>query len=427
MENVNLIDERWKNYYNQLKEIPATNIVNPVITKTMSITGYKDDVDLLVKGLPLSGVKTVLEIGCGYGGFAKEFLKRYPHIEQYVVVDHPQMLRFTKETFGDYDKIVYLSVGEEAKEIISNSNFDLLISNHCISETPGEYQDWIAGTVFDNVTKAFIIDGDLTQTKFNQWLYYELNKRFESVTIQDSNDRHFIKAYSANKVNQTLVLSSGRSGTNMVLEVLTAHPGYYPYPGVEDKTVISNPRELHYQYLAKSDTTYIDNLESIQTLLSLNPELRLVWPVRHPYDWAMSKLRRGQPKSQGGDGSEQIADDATVEGCISDFEHMLECFYIGDKHLVRMEDLILNTEHTIRELCEYLDIPFNPNMMSFPSRIRNADKRARYGDKLDTSQVDLYKRVDEVYDGYFRDKRDQLDQVWESKAVQQMIELFGYA
>ena len=87
------------------------------------------------------------------------------------------------------------------------------------------------------------------------------------------------------------VIGCGRSGTNMVLEILSGHSALCPTsPDPEDKRFFVRGRRFPPGYLSKCDTDY-GSTESLIALLRLNSRLKIVWTIRDPRDICLSKLR----------------------------------------------------------------------------------------------------------------------------------------
>ena len=228
---------------------------------------------------------------------------------------------------------------------------------------------------------------------------------------------------------QVVVLSCGRSGTNMVLEILSGSPSLIPSDVVEDKQIFRD--QVAYGrvgipdgYLTKCDTVYIDSPLQIGKTLDAYPDLKIVWTVRHPKDWVLSKLYRGRAKSS----NDSPSDDATLNGCVYDMNWMYTCYsYLKKNHgdrfiVVRMEDVINNLEYEATQMCISLNITYDDNMLNFISRMRHAGKRQRYK-TLDNSQIDMWKRMYDIYDGWFKNKTEQIE-VFE--AVDYIVKEFGY-
>ena len=176
------------------------------------------------------------------------------------------------------------------------------------------------------------------------------------------------------------------------------------------------------------DTVYINNLEQIDELFKNNPLLRILFTVRDWRDCAMSKFYRGQP----GQDNHIIADDATVNGCLEDLKWMETIHdYLIEKYFrntltVKMEDIILDFDRTIESICGFCALPFErENMISFTERYRNDFKSNRYKD-IDKSQVKLYKRIDTVYEGFFKEDKNKKDINEVFDKIEPLLLKYGY-
>jgi len=143
----------------------------------------------------------------------------------------------------------------------------------------------------------------------------------------------------------------------------------------------------------------------------------------------MSKIYRGTP---GNDAGATPADDSTFDGCLEDIKWMSEIYCHIVNHfrdrikLVKMEDVILDYEKTMTDICEFCGIDYLPEMKDFTSRFRGSVKRTkgkRYNG-IDKGQVGLYKRKDSVYDGFFLSHDLDLDKLF--IALTGDMSLFGY-
>ena len=232
-----------------------------------------------------------------------------------------------------------------------------------------------------------------------------------------------------------LVLGCGRSGTNMVLEVLRGSPRYNSPLGnrAEDRSFFQTytTAPVPIAYLTKNVTAYIQNFNQIEQVLVTNPTLKIVWTVRDPRSLALSKIYRGRGHRHG------AITDASYEGCVRDIAHMRDLHhqtatqFPGRSYVVKMEDLILDLDGTIAGICEFCEIPVSPQMRDFIPRYRTPDKAARYK-TLDNGEVDIHKRVNEIYGGYFAGNgwRDPswgdvtIESLW--AALRPCVEYFGY-
>lgn len=112
-------------------------------------------------------IKTVLEIGGGFGGLAKLLMNVY---QEYTMVDNEKMLNLVRENDVKAELIDAKDI-----EVMKNRKFDLIISNHCLSETPPEYHNWVGVNIFPNCKNIFIID-DKTMEEYIQ-RYFDFEKK----------------------------------------------------------------------------------------------------------------------------------------------------------------------------------------------------------------------------------------------------------
>jgi hypothetical protein len=213
-----------------------------------------------------------------------------------------------------------------------------------------------------------------------------------------------------------LIVGCGRTGTNMLLEMLRGSSFLHATAVTEHKTVFKNCPELPSEYLSKCDTVYIPNLKKVDDLILKNRNVKILFTIRDFRDCVLSKIYRGQP---GQDGNIELADDATPDGCVMDIRWADKIYeYIKFKYpqnimLVKMEDVILNTEKTLSNVCDFCNIPYEKvKMLKFTSRYRNQDKSSRYK-SLDKSQVGLHTRIKEIYDGFYRDFAENIYPIYQ--------------
>jgi hypothetical protein len=191
----------------------------------------------------------------------------------------------------------------------------------------------------------------------------------------------------------------------LILEVLRGHSFFQASKEPEDKQFFKRQKEYTANYLTKCDAIYY-RLNDLEKTLQLNPHLTIVWTMRDPRDMVLSKIYRGQPRSKGGDGSDRVADDATPKGCIEDMFHSYSYYkYLKQNHrdkllVVKMEDVILDIERESKRLCRKLNLDWEGAMTHPVPRLRQKEKRKRYKN-LDKKQIGLWKRWQEVYDGFF--------------------------
>ena len=77
-----------------------------------------------------------------------------------------------------------------------------------------------------------------------------------------------------------LILSCGRTGTNILLETLRGSSVLRATPIAEDKNVVRRGQISYKNYLSKCDTAYVDDLNQVKSLMDNNPDLLILWTIR---------------------------------------------------------------------------------------------------------------------------------------------------
>jgi hypothetical protein len=215
----------------------------------------------------------------------------------------------------------------------------------------------------------------------------------------------------------------------MLLEILSGSSYLDQTEVIEDKTFCTSGSVFPDRYLSKCDTWYC-NKDDLKITLNRNPSMKILWTIRNPKDMCLSKLRRGRPISEGGDCHDGVSADATYDGCMFSLRKMFDLYKtveaeFADRLLVvKMEDIIRDIEGTTVCICEFIGIPFEKNMLYFMSRMRNRFKKKRYGNGVDKTQLDLWKRYRLIYDGFFTDKVELVERLFDD--VSFISEEFGY-
>jgi len=220
-----------------------------------------------------------------------------------------------------------------------------------------------------------------------------------------------------------MILSSGRSGTNLLLSMLSNHKFFVkeaPYP--EDKYCWLMPESIKPKLtrICKSDTHYITNFFYLERYLKMHPEMKILWMLRNPKDWCMSKIRRGY---------ERDSYDATFEGCVADMFHMFRLYKQLEKYMpshvmpVKMEDLIMAPKEQLKIICNFLQVNYTDDLLDFESNATKKNLTKRYKG-LDKSQIGLYKNWETAYDGFLT--KIDFDMLDVFKYMEPLIEYFGY-
>lgn len=218
------------------------------------------------------------------------------------------------------------------------------------------------------------------------------------------------------------VVSCGRTGTNLILEVLTGskqlHPSAYP----EDKLLFKRNAPVRDDYyLTKCDTVYCKGFSEFKKFMTLNPTAKIIWAIRDPRDIILSKLRRGLENGA-----------YTYKSALEDMNYMFHLLLrsVKEKYfperilIVKMEDVIKYVSLEAKRMCKFLGIKYERNMKYPHERMRHVGKKERYP-TLDKSQIGLWKQgIDKVYDGFFVDKDIDIQSMF--KIVKPMITFFGY-
>lgn len=98
----------------------------------------------------------ILEIGAGTGYLARDILNEYKDVE-YSILDLENHFPVIKNTLKGYPHVKYIP--SRIYEKIFDHDWDMLVSTHCLSETP----DYYYSNIFQNikVKECFIIEGNI--------------------------------------------------------------------------------------------------------------------------------------------------------------------------------------------------------------------------------------------------------------------------
>lgn len=216
-----------------------------------------------------------------------------------------------------------------------------------------------------------------------------------------------------------LITGAGRGGTSLVRELVRGLGivGFYR-GGEEDRNFFKYSR-LPKNYGTKLT---IENegftLENLIKAMKRYTDLRIVFSLRHPVDNCMSKIVRGQRRSDGGDSKvERLAPDATVEGAIITVKRMRHIHkeivkqFSHRIHTVMMEDLILNPEREVNKIAMFLGVKITKRALEFYKHNTNRYQKKRYGTQLDASQIGLYERWDIAFNGFFKNREKDIKKI----------------
>jgi protein-L-isoaspartate O-methyltransferase len=133
----------------------------------------------LLSGNPLNNV---IELGAGFGNFSRIF-RQYVEVFQYEIFDIPIMSRFAKKFLREHFLQTLIFNSATDIEYAHATNYDLFISNICMSEMPQEWRQEVVDRIWPNCKTLFVIDGDSNNKAFDVWLEEQIKKHFSTVKI----------------------------------------------------------------------------------------------------------------------------------------------------------------------------------------------------------------------------------------------------
>jgi hypothetical protein len=194
---------------------------------------------------------------------------------------------------------------------------------------------------------------------------------------------------------QAFICGCGHSGTSLLANMFAAHPRV-AVPRIETRIFMTDDREearRAYQamveetvvpgrrFLVEKTPKHIHHLDMIRDLV---PGARFVLPVRDGRDVVASLVRRHFTVQQG------------INRWIRDNRIVLAERDAPDVHVYRHEDLVRDTEGTLRGICAAIDLPFDNAMLRYheeerlwfgASTVRPPGKRRPSNDVYRTWQV----------------------------------------
>jgi hypothetical protein len=234
-------------------------------------------------------------------------------------------------------------------------------------------------------------------------------------------------------MSRLLITGPGHSGGNWVTEICRSTGVYNFTDVIEDRSIMYRPK-LYDGYATKITTDFPGiNWISFSNLLSMYEDLKIIFTFRHPLDNCLSKIVRGMPM----EGNEPFKDliefsyEATMDGSVKSIEYAfltlntLGLTEFSDRVTsVRLESLINNEKSVVEYICDFIGIDYKDEFLGGYERTNNKWQIKRYDGKLDTSQIDMYKRWDTIYNGFYKNRRDIIDRI--ATLCMPYIKLLGY-
>jgi len=166
---------------------------------------------------------------------------------------------------------------------------------------------------------------------------------------------------------------------------------------------------------------YSFTIENLIKRMREYKDLHLIFSFRHPVDTCMSKIVRGQKHSDGGDKSwEEVSPDGTPEGAILAVKLLDKIYkeidWLYSKRILAVwfDNLLLNPEAEVGIIARFLGVTATKKALEFYKYNSNRYQFKRYGANLDKSQVGIHKRWETAYDGFFKDRGEDIRKIKES-------------
>jgi len=201
-----------------------------------------------------------------------------------------------------------------------------------------------------------------------------------------------------------LITGTGRGGTSLLREVVKGF-GIARFYGKEEDRGFFLYDKLPESYLTKLSLPWKGHaIENITKFMKQYDNLYIAFSIRHPVDTCMSKIVRG-----GG-----ISADSTLEKAIQavkEFYHIYKTIiklFPKRTITVRMEDLILHSRREVERIAQFFGTEVTDEALRFYEHNTNRHQFKRYGQEIDKSQISLYKRWDTAFDGYFKEKQNDV-------------------
>jgi len=224
-----------------------------------------------------------------------------------------------------------------------------------------------------------------------------------------------------------LITGTGRSGTTLLREVVIGLDVARFQCGIyskEEDWGFFKYKKLPENYMTKlvtpsppnSDKGY--NIENLIKYMERYDDLHLIFSIRHPIDTCMSKIVRGQKHSDGGYKHwEKLSSDGTIKGAIRSVKSMRKIYDVIKSRYpqrvlaVMMEDLILDSMETVYKIAEFLCCKVTRRASVFYRYNSNPYQFREYGTDLKRTQVNLHENWQTAYNGYFKDKEQDIKMI----------------
>ncbi len=142
----------------------------------------KAEASILVSEFPELRSPRVLEVGGGFGNFCR-VLHHAVSPAEYTLLDTPSMLRLAEAFLRAHGINDCEFMASTEIERLRERQFDLFVSNICLSEMLPEYRKRLLELALPRCSYCFVIDGDGRNTEYNGWLGKQVKACFSTVRI----------------------------------------------------------------------------------------------------------------------------------------------------------------------------------------------------------------------------------------------------
>lgn len=184
-----ILDDFWKIEIEKLKKFNGTNIkhlaayVRYPLEKNNEQTNQQ--LEIINHFFDLNN-KSILEMGAGFGNLCYMISEKKSNIK-YTILDTDQMIKFSKHYLQNKNtKCNFVDI-MDCEQVISK-NYDLFISNNCLTETPEKFRklfiEFLFSGTYGKINNVFIIDGSKDET-FKLWLSQIIKQNYSKLYILD--------------------------------------------------------------------------------------------------------------------------------------------------------------------------------------------------------------------------------------------------
>jgi len=235
-----------------------------------------------------------------------------------------------------------------------------------------------------------------------------------------------------NNLNLISISGCGHSGTTLTATVLGAHKNLLLIP-IETKMFLDESYDINnfiFNNYSNKETMIIEKTPNhiyvLDKIKKEYPNAKFILNIRDPRDIASSLYNRFEDWNK------------SINRLKKDFDYIKRFYSFG--HLVKYEDIVNNFENTFIDICKYIDIDFDENMLEYYKHAPNwygvenpkdtDGKDKYYKNNISNHKIRRSWQVKQpLFDGTDRWKKElsssQINDV--VKNVGEVANLFGYA